>query len=677
MHLEPFVSSRQLEGFLMAKKPTYEELEQRIKELESQTSGHTGREQVVEHQDPEKTAILDSLLEHVVYQDGEMNVLWANQAACDSVGMTREALIGRRCYEVWAGRKTLCEDCPVAKARNTGQPQTVEKSTPDGRWWFIQGYPVRDNNGETIGTVEFTLDITERKLAEEALQKSHHDLEHRVKERTAHLVAATEELKKEIEGRKAAEQDLEKSEKLLSNVFNAIEDLVVVIDKDLRVVMSNWKGDVYVPEKERKDHPHCYACFMNRETPCEPCHALGVFETGETKELEHTNPLTGNSRQIHVLPVFDNEHNVIMVVEHLRDITHRKRVEEALRKSEQEYRVLVDYANEGIVVAQDAVLKFVNPAVSEISGYSAEELTSKPFADFVHPDDREMVKEHHIKRLSGEEELEVYDMRVLDKAGNVKWLRNSGVVIDWEGRPATLVFLADITIRKQTEERVEKLSRQLMQAQESERQMIALELHDRVAQDLSSLKIACETLLDDQPEVHDEMRQKVSHLSQVCEEIITAVRELSYDLRPLGMDQENMARGISRYCQDFSEKTGLSVDFTSAGLADTRLDYDTKVNLYRLVQEALNNTRKHADAKHVTIKMLTAFPNIVLRIRDDGKGFDVEKRMATKTTEKRMGLRSMEERANLLGGKMTLQSRPGQGTKIFIEIPLKEEKDGS
>jgi len=143
------------------------------------------------------------------------------------------------------------------------------------------------------------------------------------------------------------------------------------------------------------------------------------------------------------------------------------------------------------------------------------------------------------------------------------------------------------------------------------------------------------------------------------------------------MDQQSIARGISRYCQDFSEKTGLSVDFTSAGLADTRLDSNTKVNLYRLVQEALNNTRKHADAKHVTVKMLAAFPDIVLRIQDDGRGFDVEKRMAAMTNEKRLGLRGMEERVNLLGGKMMIQSRPGQGTKIFIEVPLKEEKGDS
>jgi len=128
-------------------------------------------QEALEQEKTEKEMILDSLLEHVVYQNLENKVLWANRAARESVDKPLEELVGHYCYEVWAGRESTCEDCPVAKARDTGKPQTVEKATPDGRWWYIQAYPIRDDSGDILGMSELTLDITERKRAEEELRE--------------------------------------------------------------------------------------------------------------------------------------------------------------------------------------------------------------------------------------------------------------------------------------------------------------------------------------------------------------------------------------------------------------------------------------------------------------------------------------------------------------------------
>ena len=156
----------------MAEQPTYEELHPGLEEPEKEAASLRLAEQALKRTDQDITTILDTLLEHVVYQDIEMKVLWANQAACNSVGMTRKDLIGRHCYEVWAGRQNTCEDCPVERARDTGKAQEVEKMTPDGRWWHIAGYPVRDDSSRVGAMVELTLDITERKRAQEALQQS-------------------------------------------------------------------------------------------------------------------------------------------------------------------------------------------------------------------------------------------------------------------------------------------------------------------------------------------------------------------------------------------------------------------------------------------------------------------------------------------------------------------------
>jgi PAS domain S-box-containing protein len=118
----------------------------------------------------EKETILDSLVEHVLYEDMEMKILWANRAACESASLSREELIGCYCYEIWPKRSEPCPDCPVVKAIETGQRQEVEKTTRDGRAWFIRGYPVQDEKGDIVGGVELTLEITERKRMESLLQ---------------------------------------------------------------------------------------------------------------------------------------------------------------------------------------------------------------------------------------------------------------------------------------------------------------------------------------------------------------------------------------------------------------------------------------------------------------------------------------------------------------------------
>jgi signal transduction histidine kinase len=130
------------------------------------------------------------------------------------------------------------------------------------------------------------------------------------------------------------------------------------------------------------------------------------------------------------------------------------------------------------------------------------------------------------------------------------------------------------------------------------------------------------------------------------------------------------------FCEEFAEKSEVKVDFQSAGMKNLQLDSDSEINLYRLVQEGLNNIGKHADAREANIKLLGASPNIILRIEDGGKGFDMEAWARTKDSEKRMGLRSMQERVSLLHGKMMIQSRPLEGTQIFIKIPYQENRHG-
>ncbi len=129
-------------------------------------------EEALQKSESEKSAILESLLEHIVYQTPDNIIIYANKAAADSVNLTPEQLIGHKCYQVWNNREEPCEGCPVLKAIKTNKPAINEMTTPDGRIWYVGGYPVRDKYNKIIGVVESTLNITEKKTAEEKIKKS-------------------------------------------------------------------------------------------------------------------------------------------------------------------------------------------------------------------------------------------------------------------------------------------------------------------------------------------------------------------------------------------------------------------------------------------------------------------------------------------------------------------------
>jgi PAS domain S-box-containing protein len=173
----------------------------------------------------------------------------------------------------------------------------------------------------------------------------------------------------------------------------------------------------------------------------------------------------GGIKEIEFKPTLMDDGTIIVI---FSDITEQKRSEEALRESEEKYHLVVEHANQGILIAQDGIVKFSNPKILEILGYSQEELSSKPFTELIHPDDRQMVVENHLKRLQGIELPHIYDFRILDKEGNIKWLEINAALINWNGKPATLNFLTDITERKRTEEEMNALQEQFRHSQKME-----------------------------------------------------------------------------------------------------------------------------------------------------------------------------------------------------------------
>lgn len=269
-------------------------------------------------------------------------------------------------------------------------------------------------------------------------------------------------------------------------------------------------------------------------------------------------------------------------------------------------------------------------------------------------------------RIGGEEcgAVEVCYLDERPECDEGPFLREERSLID-----AVADQIGRIVSQRRAEEQMRALSQELIMAQENERQRIARELHDHLAQDLSLARADLERIGCGLPE-NGPWRAQAGTIAERLGTAIRSIRDLAYGLLPPGLTELGLVETVLAHCEDFSLRNGIAVDVFADGLDGVTFDFDTQINIYRLIQEALNNVRKHAKASRVAIRLLGSYPNLLVRIEDDGCGADMDQCLAQAGRAKRMGLWSMRERVKLLGGKISFRSKPGQGLHIRIETPL-------
>jgi PAS domain S-box-containing protein len=367
----------------------------------------------------------------------------------------------------------------------------------------------------------------------------------------------------------------------------------------------------------------------------------------------------------------DSHGNIMGLVGVITDITERKKSEQALKKSESTLQAILSASPIGICLVRNRILVWTNETLHRIWGNEAGSLLGQ--------DTRVLYPTEDEYDRVGRELYSAIEQDGLAKI-ETQWVKKNGEIINCylqgcrldpsDPEKGYIIASVDITERKRFERLLRNLSYRLIEAQEDERKMIAYELHDSIAQNLSYLKINCDTFFDNQPGITAGLRRRMGKQSKLIENTINAVRELSYGLHPPSLDLLGITQSIYQLCEEFSDLTGLSIDFVPTGMEAIELDTSSEINIYRLVQEGLSNIRKHAEASHVKIVLVASYPNIILRIQDDGKGFDAKLREFELDGSRRMGLRSMTERVHFMQGTIKIKSLPGVGTKIFIKIPL-------
>jgi nitrate/nitrite-specific signal transduction histidine kinase len=222
-------------------------------------------------------------------------------------------------------------------------------------------------------------------------------------------------------------------------------------------------------------------------------------------------------------------------------------------------------------------------------------------------------------------------------------------------------------LRARERERAELLQR-IIAGQEEERRRLAQELHDQTSQALASIQLGLDRLAAG-VDRRDEARHVASELRVVAEQTLDAVHHLAVELRPSVLDDVGLVAALQRYLREWSEHTEMHFDFVPVGVEGLRLMPAAETAVYRIIQAALTNVTQHADARHVGVILQRRGEKLIAVVEDDGRGFDAAA-VRTRPLERRLGLAGMEERANLIGATLALESTPGVGSSVFLEVPL-------
>ncbi len=341
-----------------------------------------------------------------------------------------------------------------------------------------------------------------------------------------------------------------------------------------------------------------------------------------------------------------------------------------LQASEQRYRQLFENAHDAIWLHDlDGNITVVNKAAERLTGYSTEELTKMNVKSFLHDENLKLAGQIRRKLLANEPMEQPYEQRLRRKDGSEAFVQLATSLVSSDGTPVAFQHIArDITEQKRMQENLRYYLAQVTKGQEEERKRISHELHDETIQALVVLSRSLDTLASGNEKISKKHRLLLEELWQQTNGIIQGVRRLSQDLRPAALDRLGLLPALEWLASDVASYSGINIKVNLLG-KERRFSADVELVLFRIAQEALRNAWKHSGATKAEITI--EFGDRITRITvyDNGKGFKIPEKISNLARDGKLGLAGMQERAQLIGGKLTVQSEPGKGSKITIELP--------
>lgn len=498
-------------------------------------------------------------------------------------------------------------------------------------------------------------------------------------------------LYRQVRQRQTANLEVRSLEARVSDIVEAAMDPVITVDESQRVVLFNaaaekifrWPRsavlgqplDKLIPERFRAGHrahlEHFGASGATVRRMGSQMVLMALRANGEEFPIE-----ASISQQT------ENNGRLFTVI--LRDIGERVRAEESLARSETRLRGILDSAMDAIITidgAQHIVL--FNAAAEAMFGCPREEAIGAPLAWFI---PERMREEHadHVRRFgeSGTASRRMGAMRIvtgLRRNGEEFPIDASISQVSEHGTSFYTVILRDVTARMQAEAALQRSKEELQElgaaadvAREQDKNRISRELHDELGQALTMLQMDVAWCKEKLPSGDDVFARRLDKMAALLTGTVAATRRIAADLRPLLLDDLGLLPAVESLVENFTQRTGVSCELAVSN-PSMQLPGPHSTAVFRLVQEALTNVAKHAEAKRVEVAIEQRLTEVLVSIRDDGRGFSPQDPRKAGS----FGLVGLRERAYLIGGEVVITSAAGQGTSIEVRLPIPSDQDSS
>jgi PAS domain S-box-containing protein len=401
--------------------------------------------------------------------------------------------------------------------------------------------------------------------------------------------------------------------------------------------------------------------------------------TGEYDEIYRIIRPDGSIRWIQdrAFPIRDASGNIYRIVGIADDITKRKQAWDALGESEARKRAIMQASLDGIItIDHEGRMLELNSAAEKIFGHSQSRLIGENVIELIPASFKPWFKSGLINGFAGVKgpiRGSRIEMPALRTDGSHFFAEFTITRIELLGHPMFTLYIRDITKSKRAEAELRLLPQRIIKAQEAERARIARELHDGINQLIASVKMRLRRVEDSLPDLKPAAREILHRCDRLLAKVLDENRQIARNLRPTELDNLGLITACESFCKEVQSRTNLKFQcqFTSS---NKRLLPVIELNLFRIVQEAINNIEKYAQAKSVKLQIRFHGNSVILKIQDDGRGFEGTTHKLKKKGLHGLGLTNMRERTLSLGGTCKITSLPGRGTNITVSVPLKTTK---